>query len=135
MKAQALLTQIAAMAELEADLIGERTKNALAAARKRIARTGQRGRPDIKRLGNPNGARALKGKQVGNAEAVAKLKATAAQRAADLKAIVDDIKRSGITSVRGIAEELYACGIRAPRGDTWHPTAVSRLLTRTGTDS
>jgi DNA invertase Pin-like site-specific DNA recombinase len=59
-----LLTQMAAVAELEAGLNGERTKNALAAAKKRIARTGQRGRPDIKRLGNPNGARALMGKQV-----------------------------------------------------------------------
>ncbi|SIO51638.1 Resolvase, N terminal domain [Bradyrhizobium erythrophlei] len=77
-----LLTQMAAVAELEAGLIGERTKNALAAAKKRIARTGQRGRPDIKRLGNPNGARALKGKQIGNAEAVAKLKATAELRRA-----------------------------------------------------
>ena len=130
MKAQAPLTQMAAVAELEAGLIGERTKNVLAAAKKRIARTGRRGRPEIKRLGNPNGARALKGKEVGNAEAVAKLKATAAQRAADLKAIVEDIRRSGITSVRGIAEELRARGIRAPRGDTWHPTAVSRLLSR-----
>jgi DNA invertase Pin-like site-specific DNA recombinase len=130
-----LLTQMAAVAELEAGLIGERTKNALAAARKRIARTGQRGRPDIKRLGNPNGAGALKGKQVGNAEAVAKLKATAAQRATDLKAIVEDIQRSGITSVRGIADELRARGIRAPHGETWHPTAVLRLLIRIGTDS
>jgi hypothetical protein len=121
---------MAAVAELEAGLIGERTKNALAAARKRIARTGQRGRPDIKRLGNPNGARALKGTQVGNTEAVAKLKQNAAQRATDLKAIVDDIRRSGITTVRGIADELQARGIRAPRGDTWHPTAVARLLNR-----
>jgi hypothetical protein len=59
-----------------------------------------------------------------------KLKATATHRAGDLKAIVDDIRRSGITSVRGIAEELHVRGIRAPRGDTWHPTAVSRLLSR-----
>jgi methyl coenzyme M reductase alpha subunit len=102
----------------------------LAVARKRIEKTGQRGRPDIKRLGNPNGARSLKGKQVGNTEAVAKIKASAAQRAADLKAIVDDIRRSGTTTVRGIAEELQARGIRAPRGDTWHPTAVARLLER-----
>jgi DNA invertase Pin-like site-specific DNA recombinase len=114
-----LLTQMAAVAELEAGLIGERTKNALAAAKARGTK-----------LGNPNGARALKGKQVGNAEAVAKLKATADQRAADLKAIVEDIKRSGTTSVRGIAEELHVRGIRAPRGDTWHPTAVARLLSR-----
>jgi hypothetical protein len=105
-------------------------KHALGSLRKRIARTGQRGRPDVKRLGSPNRARALKGKQVGNAKAVAKLKATAAQRAADLRAIVHDIRRSGITSVRGIADELHARGIKAPRGDTWHPTAVSRLLNR-----
>ncbi|MCK1562766.1 recombinase family protein [Bradyrhizobium sp. 173] len=36
-------------------------------------------------------------------------------------------------SVRGIAEELHARGIRAPRGDTWHPTTVSRLLSRLST--
>jgi hypothetical protein len=45
------------------------------------------------------------------------VKATATQRAGDLKAIVDDIRRSGITTTRGIAEELRARGIRAPRGD------------------
>jgi DNA invertase Pin-like site-specific DNA recombinase len=95
-----LLTQMAAVAQLEVGLIGERTKNALAAARKRIEKTGQRGRLDIKR------------------------------RAGDLKAIVEDIKASGITTVRGIADELHARGIRAPRGDTWRPTAVARLLSR-----
>src|ERR1700722_10517562 len=114
-----LLTQMASVAELEVGLIGERTKAALAAAKARGVK-----------LGNPNGARALRGKQVGNADAVATIKANAAQRAADLKAIVDDIKRSGITTVRGIAEALHVRGLRAPRGDTWHPTAVSRLLNR-----
>ena len=114
-----LLTQMAAVAELEAGLIGQRTKDALAAAKARGVK-----------LGNPNGARALKGKQVGNAEAVATIKANATQRAADLRVIVEDIRRSGITSVRGIADELHARGIRAPRGDTWHPTAVARLLNR-----
>jgi DNA invertase Pin-like site-specific DNA recombinase len=114
-----LLTQMAAVAELEAGLIGERTKSALAAAKARGVK-----------LGNPNGARALKGKQVGNADAVAKIKADATQRAADLRVIVEDIRRTGITSVRGIADELHARGIRAPRGDKWHPTAVTRLLNR-----
>jgi DNA invertase Pin-like site-specific DNA recombinase len=114
-----LLTQMAAVAELEAGLIGERTKNALAAAKARGVK-----------LGNPNGARALKGKQIGNAEAVAKIKEKAAQRAKDLQGIIDGIKRSGLTSVRDITEELNRQGISAPRGGEWHPTAVARLLAR-----
>jgi hypothetical protein len=77
---------------------------------------------------NPNGARALRGKQVGNADAVAKVKANAAQRALDLAGIVSTLQASGLTSVRSIAEALNDQGIPAPRGDTWHPTAVSRLL-------
>lgn len=114
-----LLTQMAAVAELEAGLIGERTKKALAAAKARGVK-----------LGNPNGARALKGKQTGNAEAVAKIKEKAAQRAMGLQGIVEGIKRSGITSVRAIAEELNRQGVLSPRGGAWHPTAVARLLSR-----
>src|SRR6478736_3550005 len=110
---------IAAVAEAVGRTISENTKTALGAAKARGVK-----------LGNPNGARALKGKQVGNAEAIAKLQANAAQRAADLQGIVADIKRSGITSVRGIAVELHTRGIRAPRGERWHPTAVARLLDR-----
>ena len=84
-----LLTQMASVAELEAGLISERTKAALAAAKARGVK-----------LGNPNGARALKGKQVGNKQAVAAVKANAEHRAADLKSIVDDLRSQGIKSVR-----------------------------------
>jgi DNA invertase Pin-like site-specific DNA recombinase len=110
---------IAAVAEAVGRTISENTKTALAAAKARGLK-----------LGNPNGARALRGKQVGNADAVAKIKANAAQRAADLRSIVDDIRRSGITTMRSIANELHTRGIQAPRGGTWHPTAVARLLNR-----
>jgi DNA invertase Pin-like site-specific DNA recombinase len=114
-----LLTQMAAVAELEAGLIGERTKGALAAAKARGVR-----------LGNPNGARALRGKQKGNAQAVARIKEKAVQRAIGFRGIIEDIKRAGITSVRAVTEELNRQGIRAPRGGEWHPTAVARLLIR-----
>jgi DNA invertase Pin-like site-specific DNA recombinase len=114
-----LLTQMASVAELEAGLISERTKAALAAAKARGVK-----------LGNPNGARALKGKQVGNKEAVATVRAKAQERAANLKAVVEDIRRNGITSVRAIADQLNADEILTPRGGRWHPTSVARLLER-----
>jgi hypothetical protein len=44
--------------------------------------------------GNPNGARALKGEQTGNKEAVAKIAANATQRAVNLnlRGIIDDLR-------------------------------------------
>jgi DNA invertase Pin-like site-specific DNA recombinase len=110
---------IAAVAESVGRAISENTKTALAAAKARGVK-----------LGNPNGARALRGKQIGNADAVAQVKANAAQRASDLAGIVSTLQASGLTSVRSIAGALNDQGIPAPRGGTWHPTAVSRLLTR-----
>jgi len=114
---------IAAVAESVGRTISENTRTALAAARARGVK-----------LGNPNGARALRGKQVGNADAVAKIKANAAQRAQDLAGIVSTLQASGHMTFRSIAEALNHQGIPAPRGDTWHPTAVSRLLTRLSAD-
>lgn len=114
-----LLTQMASVAELEAGLISERTKVALAAAKARGVR-----------LGNPNGARALKGKQVGNREAVAKVKANAQERAGNLQTMLADIRAHGIDSVRAIADELNRRGVLTPRGATWHPTSVARLMQR-----
>jgi DNA invertase Pin-like site-specific DNA recombinase len=113
---------IAAVAEAVGRTISENTKTALAAAKARGVK-----------LGNPNGARALKGKQVGNHEAVARLKANAQQRADDLRGIVEALRAKGTTSVRALAAELTAQGIPAPRGDTWHATAVARLLARLST--
>jgi DNA invertase Pin-like site-specific DNA recombinase len=115
------LTQMAAIAELEAGLISERTKAALAAAKARGAK-----------LGNPNGARALRGKQTGNAEAVAAIKLKAQEHAANVRSILDDVRAHGVTSVRKIAEELNRRGILSPRGGEWQPTTVVRLLSRIG---
>lgn len=114
-----LLTQMASVAELEAGLISERTKAALAAAKARGVK-----------LGNPNGARALRGKQIGNADAIAAVKANAARRAETLRAIVGDFHAKGITSVRTLAAELNERGVLTPRGGKWHPTSTARLLAR-----
>jgi DNA invertase Pin-like site-specific DNA recombinase len=114
-----LLTQMASVAELEAGLISERTKAALAAAKRRGVK-----------LGNPNGARALRGKQVGNDAAVARIRAKAAEHTDNLRAIVEDIRSQGATSVRAVAAELNRRGILTPRGGDWHPTTAARLLER-----
>ena len=113
------LTQMASVAELEAGLISERTKAALAAAKARGVK-----------LGNPNGARALRGKQTGNSEAVAAIKRKAQEHAANLRSIVDDIRDQGITSIRKITDELNERDVPAPRGGEWQPTMVVRLLDR-----
>jgi DNA invertase Pin-like site-specific DNA recombinase len=127
-----LLTQMAAVAELEAGLIGERTKAALKFARERIVTTGQRNHPDVKRLGNPKGVRALKGRQVGNKKALAVIKAHAQERAQNLRAIVADLRSAQTTSIRGIADELNRRAILTPPGGHWHPTSIMRLLKRLG---
>jgi|SRR5262252_3720950 len=82
------------------------------------------------KLGNPNGACALRGTQVGNKEAVAAVRANAECRAANVRAIVDDLRAQGFTSVRAIAAQLNERGILTARGGSWHPTSAARLLSR-----
>lgn len=112
-----MLTQLAAVAELEAGLISQRTKAALAAAKARGVR-----------LGNPN-------LQPGTSKAA--LKASKA-RSAQAKAAARDVlpyvraaQRAGATSLTKIAHALEARGVRTPRGGTtWAPSQVARILAR-----
>jgi hypothetical protein len=53
-----------------------------------------------------------------------------ALRAANLRAIIDDLQTQGVTSVRAISAELNERGILTPRGGAWHPTSAARLLSR-----
>jgi DNA invertase Pin-like site-specific DNA recombinase len=105
-----LLTQMASVVELEAGPISERTKAALAAAKARGVK-----------LGNPNGARALHGKQIGNADAVAAVKANAAHRAETLRGIVADLSRQR-------HYERPRLGRRAKRA--WRAYAAGRQVAR-----
>jgi hypothetical protein len=51
------------------------------------------------KLGNPNGARALRGKQTGNKETVEAIKLKAQEHANNVGAILSDVRVQGITSV------------------------------------
>ena len=109
----------AAIAQHERKAISERTKAALAAAKRRGTV-----------LGNPNGARALRG--LGNRAAVKAIKARAKHFADDVAPIIADIQAAGVTSLKGIAEELNTRGILTPRNRQWYPTSVKAVLARLG---
>jgi DNA invertase Pin-like site-specific DNA recombinase len=108
---------LAAMAQHERKMISERTKAALAAAKRKGTK-----------LGNPNGARALKGQ--GNDRAIQMLKINARRFAEDRAPIIADIRASGVTSLKGIARELNARGILTARRGHWYATGVKGLLAR-----
>ena len=110
---------MALVAEQEREMISQRTKTALAAAKARGTK-----------LGNPNGARALQGR--GNAEAVAAVKAAAGAHTAQVLPIVQSIQAQGMTSLHAIAAELNHRGILTARGGQWHATTVKNLLAREG---
>ena len=60
------------------------------------------------KLGNSNGARALRGKQTGNREAVAAIRLNAQEHAVNLRSIVEHILAHGTTSVRKIVTRVGA---------------------------
>ncbi|WP_316200796.1 MULTISPECIES: recombinase family protein [unclassified Bradyrhizobium] len=103
----------------EAQAISIRTKEALKAARARGMR-----------LGNPNGAAALRRAGKGNKAALARVTADADQRARDLANVVQDIRNSGATTLSAIAAELNSREMVTPRGGRWHASSVANLLRR-----
>lgn len=98
---------LAAVAEDEARRISERTKAALAAAKERGVKLGA------------NGARLAQDNRK-KAEA----------RAQSLAPIIAEIREAGISTVRGIADELNARKVATPRGGKWHVASVQRVLKR-----
>jgi DNA invertase Pin-like site-specific DNA recombinase len=108
---------MAAVAELEAGLISERTKGALAA---KVARDGQWNRKARHHL--------IPG--VGQRAAAAAARERAAKRAKDLADCVAQLRADGMISLRAIAGALNANGIETARGGTWGASSVRNLLGR-----
>lgn len=110
---------MAAVAQAERKAIGERTKVALQAAKARGVK-----------LGNPNGAAALRRAGKGNADALAAIKGNADSFALDLLPVIDDIQRDGSKSLAKIAVELNSRHIQTARGGKWHASSVWNLVER-----
>ena len=110
----------AAMAQKERELISERTKAALAAARARG-----------KALGGDRGYRPAAGP---DARAAAVARREAAERTGHRLALeLDGLREAGVTTMTGLAQALTARGVPAPRGGAvWTHTTVARVLSRTG---
>jgi DNA invertase Pin-like site-specific DNA recombinase len=114
---------LAAVAEHEARMISERTKVALAAAKRRGV--------------------ALGGIRDGHVPFTAKVRAmgvkaraaNVARRAADLAPIIAELQAAGFHSRSAIAAELNACAIPTMSGTgRWQATSVTRLLARLPAD-
>ncbi len=111
-----MLQMLAVIGEYEARLISERTKAALAAAKRRNVTLG----------GDRGNILAIQqqGSRAGNAVRSAK----ARQRAADLLPVIDEIKGTGLVTLSQIAAGLNQRGIMTARGGSWSAIQVSRIM-------
>ena len=103
---------LAAVAQHEREMISQRSKDALQAAK-------ARGR----RLGSPALERALP-------LAIAANKAAAERYAANVVPIIRQIQASGVNSFRGVARALTARGVKSARGGAWTARQVINVLER-----
>jgi DNA invertase Pin-like site-specific DNA recombinase len=107
---------MAAVAEQEGRAISERTKAALAAAKARGVKLGW----SIPARASEQRQAARKGAAVNKARALA--------HAENVLPVIEQI-RAGGASLRQIASELNARGIKTARGGKWHATTVRNILT------
>jgi DNA invertase Pin-like site-specific DNA recombinase len=102
-----VLHVMAAFAEHERDMIRERTKAALAAAKARGVRLG-----------------------VNGSVLAAQHKAEAIAYAETLRGTIEVAIRSGARTTREIAVWLNAAGIPSRQGGRWYPASIARILRR-----
>jgi DNA invertase Pin-like site-specific DNA recombinase len=105
-----VLHLFAALAEKERTLIG--TRAALAAAKVRGVK-----------LGNP-------GLEDARERAIRQIRQAADAHAVAVIPLIQQIQQTGATSLREIADRLYAQGLTGPRGGAWYATSVRNVLAR-----
>ena len=110
---------MALVAQAEREAISLRTKEALAVARARGVR-----------LGNPNGAAALRRAGKGGVALREVVARNAEAHARDLAPVLQDLRTQGVVTLRGIAAALNQRGMLTRRGGSWHVSNVGNLLAR-----
>ena len=108
-----MLHVYAALTEKERAMISARTREALAAAKARGVRLGNR-------TNLPEATR----------RSAAVRSAGADRHAANVLPVIEEIRRGGATSLRQVAAALAARGVRTPRGGAWTAAAVRNVLAR-----
>jgi DNA invertase Pin-like site-specific DNA recombinase len=102
---------LAAVAEHEREMISERTKVALAAAKARGKQLGNRTNIDV-----------------AQERSRASRSFSARQFARNTLPLVEQIRASGVSTMSGIAQALNARGIHTPRGGQWQAAQVKRVM-------
>lgn len=110
---------MALVAQQEREAISKRTKEALVAAKARGVR-----------LGNPNGAAALRRAGSGNSASVQAIRLAADTHASNLKPVLDALTAEGVVSLGAVAAALNERGMLTPRGGQWHKSSVRNLFNR-----
>lgn len=108
---------LSALAEHERELISNRTKAALAAAKARGVV-----------LGRPQN---LSNRGFGTLQSARTRASKVATAAAEIRPVIDDVRRSGASSLRAIAAALNELGYRTARGNEWSHVQVRSVLDRT----
>jgi hypothetical protein len=110
---------MALVAQQQCDAISRRTKEALAAAKARGVK-----------LGNPNGAAALRRAGKGGTALQETVRQNADEHAAALAPVLEALKAEGHATLRAMADALNARGMMTRRGGRWHVSTVKGLVER-----
>jgi DNA invertase Pin-like site-specific DNA recombinase len=128
-----MLQQMVAVAELEAGMISKRTKDALAAAKKRGKKLGGRRRKLIGEdaKGRPIYGDIANGSDKARAAGTRAIQKRADARASDIGPTIRALQAAGASSLRAIATGLNAQNIPTARGrGIWSAVQVARILER-----